>query len=133
MIPTAVDPPIGPKYLSEALGIEITLIYLGKEVLIPLLALPMAWVESALKFLFLEVTLSNNFYIWLWWILGYVHYGLLEVEANFFMKTVLVVPFSSLWSPLRNFYKLGFMPLSGVYDKSPTQVTNFTLVSTWRF
>ena len=55
MIPTAVDPHIGPKYLSEALGIEITLIYLGKEILIPLLTFLMVLVASALKFLFLEV------------------------------------------------------------------------------
>ena len=52
MIPTAVDPPIGPKYLSEALSIEITLIYLGKEILIPLITFLMVLVTSALTFYF---------------------------------------------------------------------------------
>ena len=56
MIPTEVDPPIGPKYLSEALGIEITLIYFGKEIIIPLLTFLIARVESALVFIFLEGT-----------------------------------------------------------------------------
>ena len=63
MIPTAVDPHIGPKYLSEALGIEITLIYLGKEILVPLLAFLMVIVASTFTFLFLELTLFNNLYI----------------------------------------------------------------------
>ena len=55
MIPTEGDPPIGHKYLSEALGIEITLIYFGKEIRIPLLTLLIARVGSTLTFLFLEV------------------------------------------------------------------------------
>ena len=55
MIPTAVDPHIGPKYLSVALGIAITLIYFGKEIRIPLLTLLIARVGSTLTFLFLEV------------------------------------------------------------------------------